>query len=83
MSGTLDEISLAIGGLQQGMKNVESTLEHILDEIKGNKKETDDRFAPIERDVQSLKNFRSRVYGIAGTISLIGSAVGQYIGRKA
>lgn len=82
MNGTLDEISMAIGGLQTGMRNVEKTLEHILEELKGNKKETDDRFAPIERDVQSLKNFRSRIYGIAGTISLLGTAAGQYFGRK-
>ena len=82
MSGTLDEISLAIGGLQQGMRNVEKTLEHILDEIKGNSKDSDTRFAAHEVDIQSLKNFRSRIYGITGTVSVLASAIGTYIGRK-
>ena len=79
MSGTLDEISVAIGSLQAGMRNVEKTLEHILVEIKGNQDENAKRLDPIERDVESLKNFRSRMYGIAATVSLIGSVAGSYL----
>lgn len=82
MNGSLDEISLAIGSLQADMKSVGRTLDSILAQLKSVQADSARTFDEYAKDIQSLKSFRSRVYGFTGTFSVLMSLLGQYIGRK-
>lgn len=81
MTGQLDQISQAIGGLQADTRNIGKQNEDILAEIRANQMANDARFQTNERDIQSLKQFRSRVYGVAGVVSFLGGVAGNLVGK--
>ena len=89
-NGTLDGISLAIGGLQADMQNVLRAQDRILELIKTNNTAAVQALADhaavdagaIEKltsDVEDLKSFRNRIYGIAAVIGVAASALSNAV----
>lgn len=81
--GTLDEISLAIGGLQADVRNIGGTVERAFAHIKATNEQMlrtftahadeDERtFGKLRLDVDELQAFKNRCYGIAAIFGLLG-----------
>ena len=89
-NGTLDGISLAIGSLQADVKNVMATQDRIFNYVKNSNdsvlsqlaahvKEDDTRHVNFDNDLEGLKSFRNRVYGVTAVTSLIVTSLSNTI----
>jgi hypothetical protein len=89
-NGTLDGISLAIGGLQADMKNVMSAQERMFTYIKNSndavltqlQKHIEDdnkKHNTNDTDIEELKQFRNRIYTIAAVVSFGVTTFAQFL----
>jgi hypothetical protein len=78
----LNDVSVAIGGLQSDVKNVNNNVEHLIVYIKENIAATQKKLEEHDAQISELQTFRNKVYGIAAAIGVVTSAVGQYLWRK-
>ena len=82
MTGTLDEVSSAIGGLQADVRNVGQNMDKLLKFMEDSHNALQGKIDSHAKDIDDLKSFKSRVYGVATVLGVISGGITQYLVKK-